>query len=93
MKISKKWLIFKKKKNRNYTNGRVYLRAALREPIIAILENDLLNFEIEPLKVYQALPPSQKSLFRVPIINGAPDVAFLTKHEKMKEILDQGKFI
>jgi len=57
------------------------------------LENDLLNFEIEPLKVYQALPPSQKSLFRVPIINGAPDVAFLTKHEKMKEILDQGKFI
>ena len=36
---------------RNFANGRMYLKAALQDPVLAVLEDDLLNLEIDPVKV------------------------------------------
>ena len=36
---------------RNFTSGRLYLKAALQDPVLAVLEDDLLNLEIDPVKV------------------------------------------
>ena len=39
---------------RNFANGRMYLKAALQDPVLAVLEDDLLNLEIDPVKVRRA---------------------------------------
>jgi hypothetical protein len=36
---------------RNFANGRMYLKAALQDPVLAVLEDDALALEIDPVKV------------------------------------------
>jgi len=46
---------------RNCETGRVFLRASLLEPIMKVLEDDLQNLEVDPVKLYQSLPKKSKA--------------------------------
>jgi len=81
-------LIYFKKNTRparNYSTGRQYLKAALQEPVMAVLEDDLLNLEIDPVKVYQAL--SGRDRLQAGFSEMVSDYATLTDHPVMKQML------
>lgn len=65
----------------------MYLKAALKEPVLAVLEDDLLNLEIEPVKVFNSLTPQKRvALGLIGTFDTANDTA-LAEHPAMKQIL------
>ncbi|KJE90388.1 hypothetical protein CAOG_01708, partial [Capsaspora owczarzaki ATCC 30864] len=47
---------------RSYAGGKLYLMAALAEPILAVLADDALDLEIEPVKVFLSLTDANRQL-------------------------------
>lgn len=76
---------------RSYTTGRIYLKAALKEPVMAVLEDDSLNLEIEPVKVYNSLSPAKRTSFGLTVVD-ATDGTALAEHPAMRQILGKGGF-
>lgn len=73
---------------RNYASGRVYLRAALLEPVMAVLENDGLNLEIEPIKVFSNLTPAERKALGFTGEEQAVTADILMAHPGMREYLE-----
>jgi len=74
---------------RSYTTGRIYLKAALKEPVLAVLEDDSLNLEIEPFKVFNSLSPAKRTSYGLTSIDPS-DGAALAEHPAMRQILGKG---
>jgi len=56
---------------------------------MAVLEDDSLNLEIEPVKVYNSLSPAKRTSFGLTAVD-ANDGNALAEHPAMRQILGKG---